>query len=324
MFSGLKRFFFGGPLDPLHPNIRRYVALVTLLAWVGLGADPLSSSCYGPEQTFLALGPHPYLAVYIVGMVVFTIFIISIGYNQVIELFPGGGGGYKTATKLLHPYVGLVSGAALIVDYILTISVSVASGTDAIFSLLPLWTFKYKLFAEAAAIILLLTLNIRGIKEAIQILLPIFLGFVVIHFVLIIYGIAAHAEGLWLVIPTTIQQTRDMASTFGWLPVIALLMHAYSLGAGTYTFLEAVSNNVQRLAEPRVSTGKRTMLVMAFSLSFMAGGIILLYLLWHVKPVPGQTLNAVVFQAILGDSILGHALLITVLVFEAGLLFVAA
>ena len=77
-------------------------------------------------------------------------------------------------------------------------------------------------------------------------------------------------------------------------------MHdARFIGGGTYTGIEAVSNNVQSLAEPRVKTGKITMLYMALSLSFTAGGIILLYLLWNAKPVEGQTLNAVVFGSIL-------------------------
>ncbi|HLB42868.1 MAG TPA: APC family permease [Gammaproteobacteria bacterium] len=324
MFNYLKRLFLGVPLNPLNPQIRRHIALITLLAWVGLGADPLSSSCYGPEQTYLALGQHTHLALYIVIMVVITIFIISIGYNQVIELFPSGGGGYKVASKLLHPYAGLVSGAALIVDYVLTITVSIASGTDAVFSLLPMWMGVYKLPIEALAIILLLTLNLRGMKEAIQVLLPVFIGFVVMHLALIIYGIIAHSQGLTTLVPITMQETRDIIQSIGMLSMIGIMLHAYSLGSGTYTGLEAVSNNVQRLAEPRVMTGKRTTFCMATSLSMMAGGIILLYLLWDVKPVPGQTLNAVVFHSILGSSWLGDLLLTITLGLEAGLLFVAA
>lgn len=324
MFSSLRKIFLGEPLNPLNPKARQHIALITLIAWVGLGADPLSSSCYGPEETYRALGVYPYLALYIAAIMVITIFIISLGYNQVIELFPSGGGGYKVASKLLHPYAGLVSGAALIVDYILTISVSIASGTDAIFSFLPMWWLPYKLYIEAFFILLLLTLNLRGMKEAIQILLPIFLGFVVSHFFLIIYGIAIHSKGLLTVIPTTIQQTQSLSQVVGWLGVIGLTLHAYSLGSGTYTGLEAVSNNVQRLAEPRVNTGKRTMLLMAISLSFTAGGIILLYLLWNVMPIPGKTLNAIVFHSILGDSWVGQTLLILILELEAGLLFVAA
>lgn len=320
----LKEFLLGVPLNPFNPGSRRHIALVAMLAWVGLGADPLSSSCYGPEEAFLALGANTHLALYIAIITVLTVFIISLGYNQVMELFPSGGGGYKVATKLLHPYLGLISGCALVVDYVLTIAVSIASGTDAVFSLLPIWLAAYKLYFEAGAIILLLVLNLRGMKEAIQVLLPIFLGFVVSHFILIVYGIAAHSRGLTLIIPMTLQQTQSLAQSMGWLAVIGLTLHAYSLGSGTYTGLEAISNSVHRLAEPRVQTGKRSMLYMAISLSFMAGGIILLYLLWDARHIPGETLNATVFHSILGTSWLGELVLIVVLALEAGLLFVAA
>src|SRR4029078_9707519 len=135
--KNLRRYLFGDPLNPFSPNILRHVSLIALLAWVGLGADGLSSSCYGPEETFVALGGHTHLALYIAIATAITVFIISLGYNQVIELFPSGGGGYKVATQLLGSYVGLISGAALLIDYTLTIAVSTASGMDAVFSFLP-------------------------------------------------------------------------------------------------------------------------------------------------------------------------------------------
>src|SRR5436853_1950755 len=128
---------FGAPLDPFSKETRRHVVLVAFLAWIGLGADGLSSSCYGPEEAFLALGDHRHLGLYLALATGVTVFIIAVAYNQVIELFPSGGGGYKVATNLIGPHAGLVSGAALIVDYMLTIAISVASGVDAVFSFLP-------------------------------------------------------------------------------------------------------------------------------------------------------------------------------------------
>lgn len=320
----IKRVLIGNPLNPFNPHILRHVSLVAFLAWVGLGADGLSSSCYGPEEAYIALGTHTQFALYIAIATALTIFVISIGYNQVIELFPSGGGGYKVASQLLGSYVGLISGAALIVDYALTIAVSTASAMDATFSLLPPAFLGYKLFAEVGLIFALLLLNMRGTKESIKFLLPIFLGFFVIHIVLIVYGILAHREGLILIVPQTLNETRSMITEVGWIPVLALILHAYSLGSGTYTGLEAVSNNVNRLREPRVATGKWTMFYMAVSLSVVAGGIILLYLLWEPSPVIGKTLNAVVFHSILGDSQMGHFFLLVTLLLEAGLLFVAA
>lgn len=322
--SKLKHYLIGDPLNPFNPNIVRHISLVAFLAWIGLGADGLSSSCYGPEEAYIALGDHTHLALYIAVAMAITVFIISLGYNQVIELFPSGGGGYKVATQLLGPYVGLVSGSALIIDYVLTIAVSTASGMDALFSMLPTSFLPFKLLAEGLLIILLITVNMRGMKESIKLLLPIFLGFVVTHFSLIIYGIMVHRTGLISIVPDTISETKQLSAAIGFLPLLALMFHAYSLGSGTYTGLEAVSNNVNRLSEPRVRTGKWTMFYMAISLSFTAGGIILLYLLWQAKPTGSQTLNAVVFHSILGDSWLGEALLLITLTLEAGLLFIAA
>jgi len=181
MFSTFKRFLLGKPLDPLDERTRSRLALVAFLGWIGLGADALSSSCYGPEEAYLALGDNSYLAVFISAFTILTVFIISFGYNQVIELFPGGGGGYKVASRLLHPYAGLVAGAALIVDYVLTIAISVASGTDALFSFLPLTMESYKIYVAVGFIIFLMMLNLRGRKETIIVLLPIFIGFIVFH-----------------------------------------------------------------------------------------------------------------------------------------------
>lgn len=320
----IKELIIGHPLNPFNPQILRHVSLVAFLAWVGLGADGLSSSCYGPEEAYIALGPHPHFALYIAIATAVTVFVISLGYNQVIELFPSGGGGYKVASQLLSPYMGLISGAALIVDYTLTIAVSTASAMDAIFSLIPSGYWEYKLSAEVTLIFILLLLNMRGMKESIKLLMPIFLGFFIIHVCLIIYGIAAHREGLTTIIPNTLEETRKAIATMGGFSVLALILHAYSLGSGTYTGLEAVSNNVNRLREPRVVTGKWTMFYMAVSLSMTAGGMILLFLLWTPTPSLGQTLNAVVFHSILGDSPTGKLVLTLTLLFEAGLLFVAA
>lgn len=185
----LREVLLGPPRDPMVPDTRKHMALAAFLAWIGIGADGLSSSSYGPAEAFIALGAHSQLALYLAIATALTVFVISLAYNQVIELFPNGG--------------------------------------------------------------------------------------------------------------------------------------------GTYTGIEAVSNNVNMLKEPRVRTGKWTMFLMAVSLSFTAGGIILLYLLWDVQPShTGQTLNAVVFGDIIESlGIQGStslALLTVVLVFEGALLFVAA
>jgi amino acid transporter len=325
----IREILLGKALDPMKTETRHSMALVAFLAWVGLGADGLSSSAYGPEETFRALGGHNELGLYLAIATAVTVFIIALAYNQVIELFPTGGGGYRVATQLVGPYLGLISGCALVLDYVLTIAISIASGVDALASFLPLGFQPYKLWAEAFFIGLLIVMNLRGLKEAIKILLPIFLGFVATHLILIVYGILAHASSLPALVPTTMASTEALAGSMGWTGVAAMLLLAYSQGGGTYTGLEAVSNNVNLLAEPRVRTGKVTMMYMALSLAFTASGIILLYLLWDAKHVAGETLNASTFKAIiasmgLGGPVLNQVLLVVVLAFEAGLLFVAA
>ena len=160
----LKNILIGKPLNAASPKVKEHIALVAVIAWIGLGADGLSSSAYGPEEAYLALGHHTSIAIYLAIATAFTVFLISFAYNQVIELFPSGGGGYKVATHLLGPRAGVISGSALIIDYVLTIAVSIASGVDAVFSLLPTWWLSYKIEVEIGFILLLIILNLRGMK----------------------------------------------------------------------------------------------------------------------------------------------------------------
>jgi amino acid transporter len=325
----IREMVLGKALDPLKKETRHSLVLIAFFAWVGLGADGLSSSAYGPEMAFRGLGEYSELGLYMAIATAVTVFIIAMAYNQVIELFPTGGGGYRVASQLLGPYMGLIAGCALVMDYVLTIAISIAAGVEALASLLPLGLHEYKLWVELVVVSLLIVLNLRGMKETIKILLPIFLGFIITHAFLIIYGIFAHASYLPELVPSTLAATTELASDIGWISLAGMLLLAYSQGGGTYTGLEAVSNNVNILAEPRVHTGKMTMFYMALSLAFMASGIILLYLLWESKPVEGQTLNASTFKAII-DSIgfgseWGNKLVLSiVLFFQAGLLFVAS
>lgn len=329
MLHKIRNFLIGEARDPFDKETRRSISLVALMAWIGLGADGISSSCYGPEEAFLALAGHESLAIFLAIATVFTVFIISYAYTQVIELFPNGGGGYRVATRLLGKHAGLISGSALIIDYVLTISISIASGIDAIFSFMPIEWQAAKLVVAIFFVGVLALLNLRGMKESIKFLMPIFLGFIVTHFFLIIYGVVTHHSGISNLIPNAVQESSELKDSVGLIFLISLFLKAFSMGGGTYTGLEAVSNNVHTLAEPRVRTAKLTMFFVAISLAFMAAGIILLYLLWGVTKIDGQTLNATVFYTIteswyIGDFKLGTTIVPIILALEAGLLLVAA
>jgi amino acid transporter len=326
-FQRARWFLFGAPRNILDPKVFKHISLVAFFAWVGLGADGISSSAYGPEETFLALEEHAVLAIFISIAMVLTIFIISGSYAQIIEAFPTGGGGYNVASKLLGEKAGVVAGSALLIDYVLTITISVAAGADALFSFLPLEWAPHKLWSIAAVLLILVWLNLRGVKESILALTPIFMAFIVSHFLLVLYGILRHVPDLPRISAHVSTDLSSAAQEMGWFGVAVLLMRAYSMGAGTYTGIEAISNSLPTLREPRVQTAKRAMLYMAVSLSFIAGGITLGYLLNGVSPIPGKTLNAVLFDRLLTDLLPGQAavvLLVIVLLSEASLLFVAA
>ena len=166
----LRRAVLGKPRNVRDPQTYHNISLVALLAWVGLGADGLSSSAYGPDEAFRALGPHAYLAVALAAATAMTVLVISIAYSQIIKRFPFGGGGYVVASELLGPRWGVVSGAALLVDYVLTISVSIAAGADQVFSVFPQGWHGAKLAATALVILLLVGLNLRGVKESFTVL----------------------------------------------------------------------------------------------------------------------------------------------------------
>src|SRR5271157_3452385 len=168
MPNRIVRFVFGAPKDVKDPDAFHKLSLVALLAWVGLGADGLSSSAYGPDEAFRALGEHTGLAFFLALATAATVFIISYGYSHIIEQFPSGGGGYVVASKLLTPKIGVVSGAALLVDYVLTITISIASGADAIFSFLPPSVGFLKFWISLAGIAVLTVMNIRGVKESVK------------------------------------------------------------------------------------------------------------------------------------------------------------
>src|SRR3954452_7331566 len=163
----VRRAILGAPRDVSDTSHLHKISLIAFFAWVGLGADGLSSSAYGPEEAYKALGTHFHLSILLVLMTTITITVIAIAYSNLIQHFPGGGGGYLVASKLLGNRVGVVSGCALLVDYVLTITVSIASACDQIWSFLPLHWTTFKLPAEFVLIALLIILNLRGVKESV-------------------------------------------------------------------------------------------------------------------------------------------------------------
>ena len=325
-FRKLKTFFIGGARDFTDHKIFHQLALSAFLAWVGLGSDGLSSSCYGPAEAFKALQGHPTLGIFVAIGTGITILIIASSYSHIIELFPHGGGGYLVASKLLSPQMGVISGSALLIDYILTITISIASGADAIFSFLPIGYIGYKLWFAVFGVLVLLLLNLRGIKEAVMPLVPVFLLFVLTHAVVIVYAVISHMGNFGVVYHETGRELTHSFHTLGLFGVLFLVLKAYSLGAGTFTGIEAVSNGLPVLREPKVATAKKTMKYMALSLSLTVMGLMLAYILFDVRDSPGKTLNAILFESVTASwgGFYGVGFVWITLFSEAVLLFIAA
>jgi hypothetical protein len=144
------------------------------------------------------------------------------------------------------------------------------------------------------------------------------------HTWLIGYALLSRGTQLPAVMHQAVAQAQGSAHAIGWFALLAIFFRAYSMGGGTYTGIEAVSNGLPILREPKTVTGKRTMLYMAFSLAFIAGGILICYLLENVHLVAGQTLNAVLFEHIASKWRLGRGVITFALLTEGALLFVAA
>ncbi len=326
----LRSFFIGKPLDPLKKGVFEQVSLVAVLAWIGLGADGLSSACYGPAEAFHALGGYPHLAVVLVALTMATVFVLSRSQVRIVQLYPSGGGDYLVASRLLGPVPGLFSGSALIVDYILTIATSTAACCDAALSMFPSETRPnyVKVVMALLLVVTLTVLNLRGVRESIRVHIPLFMTFLVTHVLAILYGIGTHVFDFGSVAQRIGGDVERGCENLGFLGVVALILRAYTLGGGTYTGIEAVSNSVQTFREPKVETARKALLYMGSSLAFIAGGLLFCFLVYQVKEQKDQTLNATLLRAIADGSPLspglGATFVFIALLSEAALLFVAS
>lgn len=322
-FGRIRRLLLGAPRDFADRAIFHKLALVPLLAWIGLGSDALSSCAYGPEEAFKFLKGNEYLALPLAAATALTVCLLAAAYSALVESFPFGGG-YGVATRMLGRHVGLVAGAALILDYVFTIAISLAAASAAFFSLLPPEQAGLRTPLTVAGIGLLTLLNLRGVREPIYALAPVFALFLIVHALLIGAGIVTQ-------VPHAPDVVRQIGAGFvgGWealgaIGMLTLFIGAFVIGGGTYTGIEAVSNGLPLLREPRVANAKRTLLYIAVSLATVAAGLIVCYLLWDIHPVDGKTMNASLAEKVFGNWPGGTALVWAAMLSAAALLVAAA
>ncbi|MEI6222450.1 MAG: APC family permease [bacterium] len=321
----VKSFFLGKSKYLHDPGIFHATSLTAFFAWIGLGADGLTSSSYGPPEVFEVLKAQPFLMVYVILGTLVTIAVLSVSYSQIIEEFPHGGGGYIVASKLLSPWWGMISGAALLLDYMLVIAISIATGVDALFSLFPAAWQQWKFAFILVVVIGFIILNLRGVRESIMPLIPIFGLFMITHVSLLLYGLIVKVPELPGMVQSTVSSTRSLSAELGIAGLLFLILKGFSMGAGTYTGLEAVSNGLPILREPKVRTGKRTMVLMAVSLAFLVAALMFGFILFGVTDEYGKTVNAILYERITsGWGTFGSIVVGLTLFSEAAMLFVAA
>ena len=302
MFSTLKKWFIGRPLKSGAEGEGGLLGKMQALAM--LSSDALSSIAYGPEQVILVLMTVSAGAIWWsipIGIVVLVLLAsLTISYRQVIHAYPQGGGAYMVTTENLSPKAGLIAGGSLLVDYMLTVAVSVSSGADAITSAIPS-LHPYNLHISILLVLILMLMNLRGLRESsTSLMIPVYL-FIVSTIALIGYGVIQILTG-----HLAYNATAHVGQTISGVSII-LLLRAFTSGSASLTGVEAISNSVPFFKKPKAKNAASTLTIMALILGIMFAGITFLNYWVGVVPAKGVTTLAQMAQAILGNSPVGQA-----------------
>ena len=320
MFSKLKNIFIGRPLKSSDEGDEGNL-LTKLQALAMLSSDALSSIAYGPEQVVLVLVSVSAGAIWWslpIGIVVLILLAsLTISYRQVIHAYPQGGGAYMVTTENLSPKAGLVSGGSLLVDYMLTVAVSVSSGADAITSAIPA-LHPYNLHISIILVLVLMLMNLRGLREsAVSLMIPVYL-FIASTVFLIGFGLLQLLLG-----NLSYHATAPIGKAISGVSLV-LLLRAFTSGSASLTGVEAISNSVPFFKTPKAENAAKTLAIMAAILGFMFAGITFLNYWIGIVPVKGVTTLAQMAQAILGNSPVGRLLFYIFQLSTALILAVAA
>ncbi|VBB07314.1 amino acid/polyamine transporter i [Lucifera butyrica] len=296
MMQHIRRLLIGRPLhnqEIIHEKLPKWKALSIF------SSDPLSSVGYGPEQIvivltmsgLLAYGYYPYIFATILAILA----IISISYGQVAKANPGGGGSYSVAMRNLGVTPALIAAASLFADYVLTVSVSVSSGTDALVSAFPV-LIPHTITIDLLVLFgLLMIVNLRGIRESSNVFVFPTYAFVFGIFTLIAVGVYQVFTQTAPFIPAASVARHPLDWT-----MLLLVLRAFSSGCASVTGVEAISNGVPAFRKPEAKNAALTTYYMAIILGIMLIGISFLIMHYHFLPLEKETmlsqLAAVVFK----------------------------
>ena len=299
--ADLKRLFIGKPLKSAENDehkLSRFAALALL------SSDALSSIAYGTEQIVVVLVTLSAAAIWyslpIAAFVIILLISLTLSYRQIIHAYPHGGG-YVVSSENLGRNAGLLAGGSLLVDYMLTVAVSVSAGAEAIISAIPA-LYGHQVAISIGIVILITLMNLRGLRESASFLmLPVY-SFIAIITLLIVVGLFKIVTGA--------QPLNATALPGAVVPgiSIALVLRAFSSGSSSLTGVEAISNAVPFFKKPRAKNAAGTLALMATILGFFFVGITFINYWYGIVPKEEVTVLSQIGKAVFGQNILYYLL----------------
>ncbi|MQW40200.1 amino acid permease [Lactococcus hircilactis] len=270
-----------------------------------LSSDALSSVAYGPEQIIIVLmtvgAAATWYSVPIAAVILILLAALIWSYTQVIHAYPSGGGAYLVSTENLGTIPGLISGGSLLVDYMLTVAVSTASGADAITSAIP-ELYKYNLGIAIVLALILMFMNLRGLRESAAFLMIPVYTFIVSTFVLLAVGVVRILSG-----SLPYHAPAHLGASIGGVTLI-LILKAFSTGSSSLTGVEAISNAVPFFKRPKEHNAALTLVMMGSILAVFFAGVV--FFAYWMGLVPGHNITVIAQMAngLLGESPIGHVM----------------
>jgi len=311
MLNKLKRFLIGNPLKNEEIAGQKYGVLFGLPI---LASDALSSVAYASEEILIVLIPAVGVMAYgymsYISMAIITLLIIlTFSYRQTIQSYPSGGGAYLVASDNLGKIPGVTAGAALAVDYTLTVAVSISSGTAAIVSALP-GVAPYKVPICITILLLLMVGNLRGLKESSRLFSVPAYAFIFAILSMLVVGLIKIKSGFVPDIPTDLPQSVQPVT-------LVLILSAFSNGCAALTGVEAVSNAVPNFKEPSRVHAKKVLAILSILVLILFGGTSLLANLYHVTPQHNSTVLSQIAYEIFGRGFMFYFIQISTTVILA-------
>ncbi|MBH0811971.1 APC family permease [Enterococcus faecium] len=309
----LKRLLVGKPLKSAENDehkLTRFAALALL------SSDALSSIAYGTEQIVVVLVALSSAAIWyslpIAAFVIILLISLTLSYRQIIHAYPHGGGAYVVSSENLGKNAGLISGGSLLIDYMLTVAVSVSAGAEAITSAVPA-LYGHQVAISVTIVLLLMMLNLRGLRESASFLLFPVYTFILVISLLIVVGLYNIVTGA-----VPLQATALPGAAVPGVS-IALILRAFSSGSSSLTGVEAISNAVPFFKKPRAKNAAATLTMMALILGFFFVGITFINYWYGIVPEKEVTVLSQI-----GKAVFGHGILYYVLQFATALILAVA